>query len=38
MGRGWPGGADRSAGHSELVYGTNDAKMSVGFELETVCV
>jgi hypothetical protein len=32
------GGAVRSAGHSELLYGTNDAKMSVGFELETVCV
>ncbi len=22
----------------QAIYGTNDAKMSVGFELETVCV
>jgi hypothetical protein len=34
----WPGEAGRSAGHSEPVYGTNEAKMSVGFELEIVCV
>jgi hypothetical protein len=35
---GGAGGAEGPPAHSELLYGTNDAKMSVGFELETVCV